>query len=182
MLIPLLAALFAVVSYRGTVHVARDHGLLVSSIFDLYRFDLLTAMRYQLPNTTEAEYDLNSRLSVLLSSTEKASVILPGRVYEHLTQPTENSVRPKDQPSGGGESRRRTTRLEMSQSLRTMTLPPRTARFKTRWAGRRSFGSTATGGSMVPSKEVRLPALIRPAKTSQPTGTQSSILLSSADM
>jgi len=48
-LIPVIAGLLGIVSYRGALRAASDHGVLFATTFDLHRFDTLRALHYRLP-------------------------------------------------------------------------------------------------------------------------------------
>jgi len=44
-----IAGLLGIVSYRGALRAASDHGVLFATTFDLHRFDTLRALHYRLP-------------------------------------------------------------------------------------------------------------------------------------
>jgi hypothetical protein len=63
---PLLTALAVVLSYRSAMSAAVGYGLAIEVAFDLYRFDLLSALHLQLPATRSDELDSNRELSNFL--------------------------------------------------------------------------------------------------------------------
>jgi hypothetical protein len=93
-LIPLAAALLTAVAYRGAIHAAHQHGVLVATAFDLHRFDMLDSMRIDPPKDPTKEFELNQKLSALLTSAgSQAPQVLHNVVYAHpLPQPNPATV------------------------------------------------------------------------------------------
>jgi hypothetical protein len=60
---PLVAAALGFVAYLGTVRTAQEHGRLLATAVDLYRFDMIAKLHYKLPTTAEEEWDFNVALS-----------------------------------------------------------------------------------------------------------------------
>ncbi|MCX4234038.1 hypothetical protein [Streptomyces ortus] len=67
-LLPLAPASMALLAYRGAVAAAIYHGTLLSTVFDLHRFDLIRAFHYELPTDTNEFVDLNRRISTFLAA------------------------------------------------------------------------------------------------------------------
>jgi len=93
-LVPLSGAAATVVFYLAAIEAARSFGNDLRSCFDLFRFQLLTALHIELPKDIESERQawgaLNS-LFVYGDSRERLT-------YHHLNQPEE----PKEKPTSGG--------------------------------------------------------------------------------
>jgi hypothetical protein len=60
--IPPIFSFLAWLSYRSTIAAARQQSRLLAAAFDLHRFDLLTAMRLQLPRDPQEELQLNRQI------------------------------------------------------------------------------------------------------------------------
>jgi hypothetical protein len=84
-LVPLVAVLASAIAYRGAIATARRHGTLLATAFDLHRFDMLTALHYELPLTPEDEVKLNTQLSGFLDSHGTALLMREFR-YQHAAQ------------------------------------------------------------------------------------------------
>ncbi|MFF4502293.1 hypothetical protein [Streptomyces sp. NPDC001401] len=67
-LLPLAPACMAVLSYRGAVAAALYHGTLLSSAFDLHRFDLIRAFHYDIPTDARSVVALNGKISTFLAA------------------------------------------------------------------------------------------------------------------
>ncbi|NGO14766.1 hypothetical protein G5C60_46050 [Streptomyces sp. HC44] len=66
-LLPLAPACMAILAYRGAVAAALYHGTLLSTVFDLHRFDLIRAFHYEIPEEAKKVVRLNRRISTFLS-------------------------------------------------------------------------------------------------------------------
>jgi hypothetical protein len=107
-LVPLVAILASAISYRGAITTARRHGTLLATAFDLHRFDMLTALHYELPLTPEDELKLNEELSGFLDSRGNA-LLMQGFRYQHAAaQAAQNAEQmppsgaTEAEPGGGG--------------------------------------------------------------------------------
>jgi hypothetical protein len=60
--VPALTGVLSWTSYRSAVQAARSYGEGLYTAFDLYRFDLLRALRYPLPADTAEEARMNQKL------------------------------------------------------------------------------------------------------------------------
>jgi hypothetical protein len=98
--IPVIAALLAAISYRGAVHAARDHGVLVAAAFDLHRFDLAAAMRYRLPTSPAEEFRLFGVITRLFAG-ESINPDDRSQRYEH-PQPPPVAATPQPPPPDPG--------------------------------------------------------------------------------
>lgn len=94
-LAPLVAVVASAVAYRGAIATARRHGRLLATAFDLHRFDMLTALHYELPQTPEDELKLNAELAGFLDSHGTAMVMRDFR-YQHPAAPTPQVAQPSD--------------------------------------------------------------------------------------
>lgn len=65
--VPVAFALLALVAYVGAVKAAGRHGQLLEVAFDLHRFDMIAAMRLELPEDPERERQRNEVLSAFLA-------------------------------------------------------------------------------------------------------------------
>jgi hypothetical protein len=81
-LLPLAVLALSVLSYRAAVAAAVSYGESLHVTFDLYRFDLLTALHLPLPADNEEERELNRRLSTWLRQGGK-----PPPSYDHPGAP-----------------------------------------------------------------------------------------------
>ena len=83
-LVPLAAGLLSILSYRGALRAAVDHGVLFATTFDLHRFDLIRALHHRLPSSVEEEVVLNRRLTRFLAGrTEPEPVLSTEHPYDH---------------------------------------------------------------------------------------------------
>ncbi|MFJ5261317.1 hypothetical protein ACIQAC_12730 [Streptomyces sp. NPDC088387] len=55
-------------AYRGAQRAAQDNEELMKAVFDVHRFDLATALHYDLPTTPAEEWALNQRITLFLLS------------------------------------------------------------------------------------------------------------------
>lgn len=53
--------------YRASFPIAMQYGNLIRSSFDLFRFDLLRQLRFELPKESDAEYDLWRKISEFIT-------------------------------------------------------------------------------------------------------------------
>ena len=67
LLLAMVPAVMARLSYEGAVAGARRYGLAVQAAFDLYRLDLLEAMHLPLPDDAEAELVMSRKVSEWLT-------------------------------------------------------------------------------------------------------------------
>lgn len=65
-LVPVTAAVLSAIAYRGAILAAMEQGQLQATAVDLHRFDMLTALHYELPDNPKKERKLNLRLSSFL--------------------------------------------------------------------------------------------------------------------
>ncbi len=70
LVIPSSVGLLALISYRSAVTSARVYGRLLETAYDLHRFDMLTALHYQLPQMAQEEVAFNRQLSTFLATAE----------------------------------------------------------------------------------------------------------------
>lgn len=63
---PFLAAGLSLLAYRGAVAASRGHARLLATVLDLHRFDLATAMHYELPENPEEAHRLNRDITEFL--------------------------------------------------------------------------------------------------------------------
>ncbi|MFD3311050.1 hypothetical protein [Streptomyces sp. NPDC058694] len=70
-LLPLAPACMAYLAYRGAVAAALFHGTLLSTVFDLHRFDLIKAFHYEIPEDARRVVRLNRRISTFLSANNR---------------------------------------------------------------------------------------------------------------
>jgi hypothetical protein len=66
-LVPLGLLIVTFFAYAATKAAARDHGVLLATIVDLHRFDLLARLHYPLPKNVDDEWEFNQELSQFLS-------------------------------------------------------------------------------------------------------------------
>lgn len=71
------------VAYRGTIAAASSLKVVLASAFDLYRFNLLSALHLPLPDDLTQEIDRNKTLSEFLAFPEGKSPLSPGIKYYH---------------------------------------------------------------------------------------------------
>jgi hypothetical protein len=81
--VPFVAVVLSFLAYRGALQTARSHGQLLATAFDLYRFDMVKALRYPLPKTVEEELDLNRQISEFLQGRNRAVDLMDGIRYVH---------------------------------------------------------------------------------------------------
>jgi hypothetical protein len=67
-LTPLAAAGLCVLAYRGALITAGYTGVVFCALFDVHRFDLTTAMHYELPKTAAEEAELNGYMTRYLEA------------------------------------------------------------------------------------------------------------------
>lgn len=65
--VPLFTALMSVACYRGALRAARRHARHLATAFDIHRFDLITALRWEPASDAKAEYELNRQITAFLS-------------------------------------------------------------------------------------------------------------------
>lgn len=104
--IPLAAAGLSAVAYRGAIGAARAHARLLATGIDLHRFDMLAALHYELPTTTEQEQLINQQLSSFLDSHRSAHPYMSRYTYVHPEQATQpdqegETGRPESAPDPG---------------------------------------------------------------------------------
>jgi hypothetical protein len=90
-LIPLVALMLAIASYRGAVRASTEHAILLATAFDLHRFDMLKALHLALPETPKAEMKLNRRLTAFLK--ERHSLAESDMRREFFAHPGEPPAR-----------------------------------------------------------------------------------------
>lgn len=66
--VPVVLFGLSVLSYRGAVVAAAQHGMFMDIAFDLHRFDLLKALHLDLPEDTAQEEELGERITEFLES------------------------------------------------------------------------------------------------------------------
>jgi hypothetical protein len=86
--VPFVTVLLSASAYRGAIATARGHTRLLATAFDLHRFDLLSALHYQLPETPADELRINRKLSQFLESHATAAVSMADCQYAHPGAPT----------------------------------------------------------------------------------------------
>lgn len=86
--VPFAAALLSVFAYRGALATARGHTRLLATAFDLHRFDMLSALHYDLPRTPAEELKLNGKLSEFLESRATTVQRMTDFLYVHPVAPT----------------------------------------------------------------------------------------------
>lgn len=94
-LVPPAALVASVLAYRGALSTASRHGTLLATAFDLHRFDMLTALHYELPPTPEEELKLNVELSGFLDGRNDVMVMKKFR-YLHPAAPVLQSAQPSE--------------------------------------------------------------------------------------
>ena len=65
-LIPVVAGMLSGIAYRGAVIIAKQQGKLQATAIDLHRFDMLTALHFDLPKDPHDEWNFNVDLSNFL--------------------------------------------------------------------------------------------------------------------
>ncbi len=85
---PALLLGLSLLSYRGAVVAARQHGTFMDIAFDLHRFDLLKALHLDLPANTAQEEDLGRKVTAFLGSPDLKSArqIWKGTSYWHYQE------------------------------------------------------------------------------------------------
>ncbi|WP_406122932.1 hypothetical protein [Streptomyces sp. NBC_00989] len=69
LLLPAAMAASAI-AYRGAQRAAQDHEELMKAVFDVHRFNLASALHYDLPADAAGELDLNKRITTFLNASE----------------------------------------------------------------------------------------------------------------
>ena len=99
LVVPPLLLLLALCAYRGAVTSAVSYGVLVQVAYDLYRFDLLTALHIPLPSDSRVEGNVYDQLQkVLEGSNVKAK--LPEFLYSHPGAGTSDPAEPRRRGTG----------------------------------------------------------------------------------
>lgn len=101
-LLPLGAALLALVSYRGALRAAADHGVLFATVFDLHRFDMVRALHHRLPTGVAEEFALNDELTDFFQDRRPPEVPLADRPYDHSVYDAPAPGPPAGGPQDGG--------------------------------------------------------------------------------
>jgi len=101
-LIPVVAGLLAVMSYRGALRAASDHGILFATTFDLHRFDMIRAMHYVLPRTSGKEIEFNKHLTDFLQGRQPPAKRLADHPFDHSIYDTPTPAPAPAQPEGDG--------------------------------------------------------------------------------
>lgn len=99
-LVPVVAFLLSLASYRGAVQSARTHAVLLAAAVDLHRFDMIRALHYPLPRTTAEERIFNRYLTIFLRNRNAAVEHGGIRRYEH---PATSQAQPPP-PDAAGSS------------------------------------------------------------------------------
>ncbi len=99
-LTPLVVAMFSLLAYRGALRVARGHAELLATGIDLHRFDMLAALHYELPTTTEHERKFNIKLSNFLAVPTATALDDMAVTYAH---PDPRTPQVPSAPPGAGE-------------------------------------------------------------------------------
>lgn len=99
-LIPVVACLLAVMSYRGALRAAAEHGILFATTFDLHRFDMIRALHYELPPTLDKEIEFNRRLTAFIRRGEPPSKRFASQRYDHSIYDTPIAAPAPAQPEG----------------------------------------------------------------------------------
>jgi hypothetical protein len=106
-LTPLVTAALSVLAYRGAVRMSRGHARLLATAIDVHRFDLLSALHYELPTSIDDERELFGKLWVFLDNRSTAKHLMSGTPYEH-PEPTpitgQDAASPTEPPSADGGS------------------------------------------------------------------------------
>ena len=86
--VPGLLLVLSLVSYRGAVVAAGQHGTFMDIAFDLHRFDLLKALHLDLPADTAQEEALGRKVTAFLGSADLTSArqIWKGTAYWHYEE------------------------------------------------------------------------------------------------
>lgn len=69
-----MLGLLAVVAVRGSRTAARHYGTLLSTAFDLHRFQMVEALRLPLPTNAEEEDRQNNKLREFLKDGERSLI------------------------------------------------------------------------------------------------------------
>jgi hypothetical protein len=101
-LVPLFALLLAVVSYRGSLRAAADHGLLFATTFDLHRFDMIRALHFALPSTFAEERALYEELKGFYQGRRHPLPPLERRRFDHSIYDQPPPPPAPEQAGGGG--------------------------------------------------------------------------------
>jgi len=102
---PLIMMLLSLVSYRGTLRIARGHGRLLATAVDLHRFDMVAALRYELPTSPHEEARFNRALSTFLAGREPVTAATMRRYPYHHSDGPAPAQQPQPQPaSSAGDS------------------------------------------------------------------------------
>jgi hypothetical protein len=81
--VPAGLSLLSLFAYWGAIRVGRSHSRYLAATVDLHRFDMIEALHYELPTTTEKEYSFNRRLSQFLDSRATARYLMADFRYVH---------------------------------------------------------------------------------------------------
>lgn len=100
-LIPAVAGLLAVVSYRGALRAASDHSVLFATTFDLHRFDMIRALHYELPRTSREEIEFNNHVTKFLQSRHPPGEPLAHHRFDHAIYDTPIAAPAPTQSEGG---------------------------------------------------------------------------------
>jgi hypothetical protein len=103
-LIPVVASLLAVISYRGALRAASDHGVLFATTFDLHRFDMIRALHYELPLTSDKEIEFNKLLTKFLQDRQPPTGRFANQKYDHSIYDTPIAASAPAQPEDGASS------------------------------------------------------------------------------
>jgi hypothetical protein len=130
LIVPSVFLCLAWVSYRAAVAAGELHGQLLETAFDLHRFDLLAALRYESPTDRREEFELNRQVSEFLvygdgsteqdddSSFDEDNSLKPDHPYQHPPpaptmvvlgqatpdKPTPDGARPQAPGQDGGDA------------------------------------------------------------------------------
>jgi hypothetical protein len=96
-LIPIVASLLAIMSYRGALRAASDHGVLFATTFDLHRFDMIRAMHYE----------FNKRLTAFLQGRQPPAGRLARQRFDHSIYDKPIAAPAPAQSEGGGATEQR---------------------------------------------------------------------------
>jgi hypothetical protein len=108
--VPGALAAMTLMSYRGAIIAAAQHGTFMDIAFDLHRFDLIKALHLDLPDNTEQEDELGETLTEFLEShsVQEARAAWSGVQYWHY----EEHPRPRDaSPAIDGQGSEQTGQL-----------------------------------------------------------------------
>ena len=120
-LVPVALLMAGTLAYAGAIATAREHGSLLSTAYDLYRFDMLAGLRLALPQSPEEERSTNEQLSKFLRFAEDF-VRSPhpqlrkaiASSYEHQSQQEDYRVGPSEPKGRVGGDEAMTSEPEVS--------------------------------------------------------------------